>query len=58
MGVLRFIRVHVDTLIALALTALYLVEVWGAEAVVGEPYLSVIDLDETLAIAAGAAFML
>lgn len=58
MGALRFVRAHLDALIALALTAAYLVEVWGAGAVTGQSFLSDLELDETLAIAAGAAFTL
>ena len=58
MGVIRFIRAHVDTLLALLLTAAYLAEVWLAETAVGEPFVADLELDETLAFGAGAAFLL
>jgi hypothetical protein len=57
-GVLRFVHAHLDTLVALLLTAAYVVEVWGSGAAVGPPFLSDLPLDEALALGAGAAFTL
>lgn len=59
MGLIRFIRAHVDSLVAVALAAAYLVEVYLAEVpLVGESFLAELEPDETLAIVAGAAFLL
>ena len=58
MGVIRFLRAHVDSLMALLLAAAYVSEIWLAESVVGEPIVSDLELEEALAIGAGAAFLL
>lgn len=59
MGVIRFIRAHVDTLIALLLTGAYLLEVYLTDtSVAGEPLVAGLEADEVVALAAGAAFLL
>lgn len=59
MALLRFIRAHVDSLVAVALAAVYLLEVYRAEtAVTGEPFIDDLAVAETIAVAAGAAFLL
>ena len=58
-GVIRFIRAHLDALVALLLTAAYLAEVYLTETVVlGEPFVAGLDIAENVAIAAGAVFLL
>jgi glucose-6-phosphate-specific signal transduction histidine kinase len=52
-------RAHVDALVALLLTAAYLGEVYLADTnVAGEPFVAGLDVSETVAVAAGAAFLL
>ena len=59
MGVIRFVRAHLDALTALVLTAAYLVEVYLTDAtVLGEPFVADLDVGETAAVAAGAVFLL
>ena len=53
------IRAHLDALLALLLTAAYLGEVYLSDAVIaGEPFIADLDVTETVAIAAGALFLL
>ena len=59
MGVIRFVRAHLDALTALVLTAAYLVEVYLTDVtVLGEPFVADLDVGETAAVAAGAVFLL
>ena len=59
MGVIRFVRAHVDALLALLLTGAYLLEVYLADAsVAGEPLVAGLEADEIVALAAGAGFLL
>ncbi|MGD8684068.1 MAG: hypothetical protein PVG27_08980 [Chloroflexota bacterium] len=59
MGVIRFARAHLDALVALVLTAAYLGEVYLARTdVAGEPFVAGLEVEETVAVAAGAAFLL
>lgn len=59
MRVARFLRAHLDTVVAVLLTAAFLVEVFLAErSVLGDSFVADLELDETIAIAAGAAFLL
>ena len=59
MGLIGFVRAHVDTIVALLLTAAYLVEVYLADrTVAGEPFVAGLEVSETVAVAAGAAFLL
>jgi len=58
-GVIRFVRAHIDTIVALLLTAAYLAEVYLADATAtGEPFVAGLEVTETVAVAAGAAFLL
>jgi hypothetical protein len=58
-GVIRFARAHLDALVALVLTAAYLGEVFLARTdVAGEPFVAGLEVEETVAVAAGAAFLL
>jgi signal transduction histidine kinase len=58
-GVVRFLRAHVDALVAILLAAAFLVEVYLAEALVsGDSFIESLEFDETIAIAVGAAFLL
>jgi len=58
-GVLRFLRAHVDALVAILLAAAFLVEVYLAEALVsGDSFIESLEFDETIAIAVGAVFLL
>jgi hypothetical protein len=58
-GVIRFARAHLDALVALVLTAAYLGEVYLARTdVAGEPFVAGLEVEETVAVAAGAAFLL
>lgn len=59
MGVIRFIRAHLDALVALLLTAAYLGEVYLADTTVaGQPFVAGLEVSEAVAVAAGAAFLL
>lgn len=59
MGAIRFVRAHVDALIALLLAAAYLAEIYLAETnVQGARIMAGLDVDETVATAAGAVFLL
>ena len=59
MGVIRFIRAHLDALVASLLTAAYLGEVYLADTTVaGKPFVAGLDASEAVAVAAGAAFLL
>ena len=59
MGVIRFLRVHVDALVAILLAAAFLVEVYLAEApVAGASFIEALEIDEAIAIAVGVAFLL
>ena len=59
MGIVRLLRAHIDTVVAILLTAAYLVEVILAEGVVvGAPYVEGLEVDEAFSLAAGAAFTL
>jgi signal transduction histidine kinase len=58
-GVLRAIRAHVDSIVAVLLAAAYLYEVVLAEGTaLGEPFVAGLEVDETVAVAAGATFLL
>jgi signal transduction histidine kinase len=58
-GSIRFIRARIDTIVALLLTVAYLGEVYLTEVTVaGEPFVAGLDVSETVAVAAGAAFLL
>jgi signal transduction histidine kinase len=57
--VIRSLRAHLDTVVAVLLTAAYALEVYVAESsVVRESFIATLELDETLGLAAGAAFLL
>ena len=57
--IIRFIWAHLDALVALLLAAAYLGEVYlGDTTVAGEPFVAGLDASETVAVAAGAAFLL
>ena len=59
MRVIRFLRAHVDSLIAVVLAAVFLLEVYVFDtAVAGEAFIEGLELDEAVAIAAGVAFLL
>ncbi len=59
MGVIRFLRAHVDALVAILLTAAFLVEVYLAEApLAGASFIEAIEIDEAIAVVVGAAFLL
>lgn len=59
MAVVRFLRTHVDTVVALLLAAAYLVQAYLAEgSVAGDPLLAGLEPDDQVAIAAGVAFLL
>ena len=59
MGFVRLLRAHVDTVVAILLTAAYLAEVALAEgAVVGASYVEGLEVGETISLVAGAAFTL
>lgn len=59
MGAIRFIRAHLDALIALLLTAAYLVEVSLTDVTLpGEPFVAGAEVTEDVALAAGAVFLL
>ncbi|MEX1297274.1 MAG: hypothetical protein AB1Z67_14010 [Candidatus Limnocylindrales bacterium] len=59
MGALRFVRAHVDALVALLLTGAYLAEVYLTdEPVLGEAIVAGLGVDETAAVTAGAVFLL
>lgn len=59
MGVIRFVRAHVDSLVAVLLATGFLLEVYLADAAVaGEPYLDGVGFDEAVAIGATAIFLL
>ncbi len=52
-------RAHLDTIVALLLTAAYLLEVYRSDAVVmGESFLAGVEVSEPVAVAAGAVFLL
>jgi hypothetical protein len=53
------LRAHLDTVVAVLLTAAYLVEVnLAEESVIGDSFVSTLELDEAIALAAGAVFLL
>ena len=59
MGVLRFLRAHVDTLVAVVLAGAFLLEAYLADgATIGEPLLADVEIDEALALGVIAAFLL
>ena len=59
MGVIRFVRAHLDALTALLLAAAYLGEVYLSDAtVVGEPFVAGLELSENAAVLAGVVFLL
>jgi len=58
-GVIRFIRAHLDALTALLLTLAYLAEVFANELTVrGEPFVAGVEVTEDVALASGAIFLL
>jgi signal transduction histidine kinase len=58
-GVVRFLRAHVDTLVAIVLAAAFLVEVYLADgSVTGEPLIAEVKFDETIAMGVVVAFLL
>ncbi len=59
MGFVRSLRAHLDAVVALLLTAAYLVEVYLAEeSLVGQSFIATFQTDEIAAIVMGAAFLL
>ncbi len=59
MSLLRFLRAHVDTLVAIVLAAAFLVEVYRATAsVAGTPLLAGVEPEETAVVATWLAFLL
>ena len=59
MGLIRFVRAHLDAITALLLTAAYLAEVYLADTTVpGAPIVAGLEVSETVALAAGAVFLL
>ena len=59
MRLIRFLRAHLDTLVALLLTAAYLAEVaFADDPVVRGTFIETVPVDETLAIAAVVVFLL
>ena len=59
MRLIRFLRVHLDSLVAIVLTAAFLFEVYGTEtSVTGETFIADLEVEETLALAASVAFLL
>ena len=59
MRIIRFLRAHVDSLIAVVLAGVFLLEVYVVDtAVAGEAFIEGLELDEAVAIAAGVAFLL
>jgi signal transduction histidine kinase len=58
-AVVRFLRAHVDAVVAIVLTAAYLVEVYRAtEPLIGVPFITTLQVDETVAMTMGAIFLL
>lgn len=56
---MRFLRAHVDAVVAILLTAAYLVEIYLAEAgFVGDAFISGLGVDEASALVVGALFLL
>ncbi len=59
MGVLRFLRAHIDTLVAIVLAMAFLAEVYlAAGAVAGEPLMAGVEPDESVVLATWLAFLL
>lgn len=59
MGIVRFLRAHADVVVAILLTAAYLVEIYRAQtSLVGDSFIATLDVDEPFALVAGAAFLL
>ncbi|MFO7532384.1 MAG: hypothetical protein R6W93_07960 [Candidatus Limnocylindrales bacterium] len=59
MGVLRFVRAHVDTLFAAVLAGAFLLESYlAAGSTIGEPLLADVEVDDALALGVIAAFLL
>ena len=59
MGVVRFLRAHADAVVAVLLSAAFLVEVYLADgAVAGESFIATLEVDEGIAMAAGTVFLL
>jgi signal transduction histidine kinase len=57
--VIRFLRAHVDSVVAIVLAAAYLAELYLAEgSVVGESFIDTLEIDESIALTVGAAFLL
>jgi hypothetical protein len=55
----RFLRAHLDSLIAVVLAVVFLVEVYLAEGpAAGEPFIESLELEEAVALAIGVAFLL
>jgi signal transduction histidine kinase len=58
-GVIRLLRAHLDSVVAVALAVAFLVEVSLAEgSFAGEPLIGGLTLDETFSVAAGVLFLL
>lgn len=58
-GVVRFLRTHVDSLIAIVLAAAFLIELYLAEApLVGESFIASLEPDEAVALGVAVAFLL
>lgn len=56
---MRFLRAHADVVVAILLTAAYVVEIYRAESsLVGEPFIATVGLDEPIALLSGAVFLL
>ena len=59
MGLIRFVRAHLDAITALLLTAAYLAEVYLAETTAtGAPFVAGLDVSSDVAVVTGAVFLL
>ncbi|MFV2063043.1 MAG: sensor histidine kinase [Chloroflexota bacterium] len=59
MGIVRFLRAHLDAVVSILLAAAYLAELsLGERSAVGDSFIATVEIDETLAIAASVAFLL
>lgn len=58
-AVIRFLRAHLDAVVAALLTAAYLVEVYATTGpLVGEPLIANVEVDDAIAVSAAVAFLL
>ncbi len=59
MGVIGFLRAHVDALVAMVLAAAFLAEVYLAQSpITGQSFVASLDIDEAVAIGVGTGFLL